>query len=48
MYAARINGGSVENEFSVAANNKERKREGEKKGRQRLSVPRQRYSGVSS
>lgn len=25
MYAARINGRSVENEFSVAAHNKERK-----------------------
>lgn len=35
MYAARINGGSVENEFSEVANNKARReREREKKGRQ--------------
>lgn len=27
MYATKINGGSVENEFSVAANNKDGKRE---------------------
>jgi len=27
MYAVRINGGSLGNEFSTAANNKERKRE---------------------
>lgn len=31
MYAARINGGSVENEFSAAANNKEGGREGERR-----------------
>lgn len=33
MYAARINGGSVENEFSVAANNKEKEREKDRKER---------------
>lgn len=44
MYAARINGGSVENEFSTAANNKkkkenERQREREKRGRLRRVSP---------
>lgn len=48
MYAARINGGSVENEFPVAANNKEKEREEEKEGRQRLFVSRRGYSLVSS
>lgn len=53
MYAARINGGSVENEFSTPANNKEKEREirGERKKKREieaLSVPRRRLREFSS